>query len=58
MMDEPLLFWNKAAAIGQIAGAAATFVAVVISLWIVATETREKLKLTVGHRIIIGGGLP
>lgn len=53
---DPMLFWTTAAAIGQIAGAVATAAAVIVSLWIVLSERREKLRLAVGHRLIIERG--
>lgn len=52
------LFWTQAAAIGQIVGALATAAAVIVSLWIVLSERREKLRFVVGHRVIIGPGHP
>lgn len=48
--------WEKIAAIGQVAGAAATFLAVVVSLWIAFHGRRPRLRLIVGERVIIGGG--
>jgi len=50
------MFWTIAAALGQIAGAIATFAAVGVSLWIVISERREKIKLSVGERAIVGAG--
>lgn len=52
------LFWTKVAAIGQVAGAVATFLAVAVSLFIAFAGRRPKLRLKVGERIIIGGELP
>lgn len=57
-MIDSVLFWTKAAAIGQIAGALATLAAVLVSLWVVLSERRESIRLSVGRRIIIGGGAP
>ena len=51
-----MLFWTQAAAVGQIAGAVATAAAVIVSLWIVLSERRERLKLAVGHRTIVERG--
>lgn len=53
---DPMLFWTTAAAIGQIAGAIATAAAVIVSLWIVLSERREKLRLVVGYRVIVERG--
>jgi hypothetical protein len=50
------LVWTKWAAIGQLAGALATAAAVFISLWIVLSERRQKVRLTVGSRTIFGPG--
>lgn len=49
------LLWTKIAAIGQVAGALATAAAVVISLWVVLSERRVRLKVEIGIRVIIGG---
>lgn len=54
-MADPL-FWEKVAALGQVAGAVATFAAVVVSLWLALTERRPRLKLTVSVWSFIGGG--
>lgn len=54
--SDPILFWTIAAAVGQIAGAVATAAAVIVSLWIVLSERREKLRLIVGHRLIVQRG--
>jgi hypothetical protein len=52
-------YWNKVAAIGQVAGAIATFLAVGFSLWQVRSERREALQASVGIRLMfIGDGSP
>ncbi len=56
-MDQALLFWTKIGALGQLAGALATFLAVIVSLYVVVTDRREGVKLVVGQRKIIGGGI-
>lgn len=43
-MDEPLL-WTKIAAIGQVAGAVATFMAVVVTLYLTRAERRIRIKV-------------
>lgn len=55
-MQEQVLLWTKISAIGQLVGAAATFAAVAVSLWVVLSERRESLRLVVGKRLIVGGG--
>ncbi len=55
-MEDPALYWTKVAAIGQVAGAIATALAAVVSLWIAFHGRKPRLKLTVGERIIFGGG--
>ena len=52
------LFWTQVAAVGQVAGAFATTVAVCISLWIVLSERAVSVKCSVGIRIVVGGALP
>ena len=49
------LYWTKLAAIDQIAGAAATFLAVVVSLWIAYHSRKPRVRLKVNHSMIIGG---
>ena len=57
-MDESIL-WEKVAAIGQVAGAVATFAAVVVSLWIARSERRAHIKARAGLRLIAyGDGSP
>jgi hypothetical protein len=57
-MDESL-FWAQVAAIGQVAGAAATFAAVLVSLWIAHSERRAHIKARCGLRLsVIGDGSP
>jgi len=45
-VNPPELFWTKVAAIGQAAGAIATFVAVWISLYLARSERRFQLRVT------------
>lgn len=54
-MDQALLFWTKISALGQLAGAIATFLAVIVSLYVVVTDGHEAIKLVVGQRRIVGG---
>lgn len=49
------LYWTKVAAIGQVAGAVATFLAVVISLYLARDSRRPRAAVRVGERLIIGG---
>jgi hypothetical protein len=49
------LYWTKVAAIGQVAGALATFLAVAVSLFIAFHSGRPKARLKVGERLIVGG---
>lgn len=44
-MPEEGLFWTKVAAIGQVAGAVATFFAVVTALWIARQEQRTRVRV-------------
>lgn len=53
-MDQTL-FWIKVAAIGQVAGAIATFAAVCVSLWLARTERRPRIKVQAGLRLLIAG---
>ena len=53
MADAP--DWMKWSAIGQIAAAAATFAAVVVSLYLARSATRAKAKISTGLRITVGG---
>lgn len=50
-------FWTIVAAVGQVAGAVATFSAVVVSLYLSTSARKPRVKLRVGERIIIGGGV-
>lgn len=50
---EESLFWTKMAAIGQAAGAVATFAAVVVSLWIAHSERRAHVRVTAGLRVLM-----
>ena len=54
-MRGPELYWAKVAALGQVAGAAATFLAVVVSLWIAYHSRKPRVRLTVNTSVIIGG---
>lgn len=56
-MSDPSLYWTKVAAIGQVAGACATFLAVLTSLYIAFLSRKPRLQLTVGKRIILGEGI-
>jgi hypothetical protein len=51
-MDETL-FWTKMAALGQIAGAVATFAAVLVSLWIAQSERRAHVRVVAGLRVVM-----
>lgn len=51
-MTDPSLYWQKISAIGQVAGAIATFAAVAVSLWLSLRIQRPRLKLIVGERLI------
>ncbi len=55
-MDQTL-YWTQIGAIGQIAGSVATLAAVIVSLWIVHSERKENIRLTVGERLIIPGDI-
>ncbi|MDP2129649.1 MAG: hypothetical protein U0975_07185 [Erythrobacter sp.] len=55
-MDDQL-FWTIVAAVGQVAGAVATFAAVVVSLYLATSARKPRVKLRVGERLIIGGGV-
>lgn len=54
-MCETELCWTMVSAVGQVAGAIATFFAAAISLWIALYGRRPQLGLKVGERMIIGG---
>jgi hypothetical protein len=56
LVAEAELYWAKLAAIGQLAGAAATFLAVIVSLYIAKSSRRPRLKLKIGERLIIQQG--
>ncbi len=47
--------WTKIAAIGQVAAAIATFVAVWVSLWLAHTERRAHVKVRAGLRLLFAG---
>ncbi len=55
-MEADVLYWTKFAAIAQALGALATFLAVVASLHIARGAGKPKLRITVGERLIKGGG--
>jgi len=55
-MDDQL-FWTIVAAVGQVAGAVATFAAVLVSLYLATSARKPRVKLRVGERLIIGGGV-
>lgn len=58
-MTDPALFWTKVSAIGQVLGTFATVAAVGLSLWIVLSERRPKLRVSAGLRLAIpGDGTP
>lgn len=58
-MEAEALFWTKVAAIGQVAGAAATFLAVVVSLYLARQSGRVRLSSVAGLRIVfMGDGSP
>lgn len=53
------LFWEKVAALGQVAGAIATFAAVCVSLWLAHSERRAHLKVRAGLQMtFVGDGSP
>jgi hypothetical protein len=52
---DPQNFWTIVAAIGQVAGAIATFGAVLVSLHIARDSRRPRAQVRVGERLIIGG---
>jgi hypothetical protein len=54
-MQAAELYWAKVAAIGQIAGAVATFLAVAVSLWIAYHSRKPRVRLKVNHSVMIGG---
>lgn len=49
------LFWEKVAALGQVAGAIATFAAVCVSLWLARSERRAHVRARAGLRMIFAG---
>jgi hypothetical protein len=53
-MDQPL-FWTKIGAIGEVAGAVATFAAVCVSLWLARSEQRPHIKVQAGLRLLFAG---
>lgn len=54
-MTDDELFWTKITAIGQVAGAVATFIAVAVSLRIANYGRRPRLRLRVTNSVVIGG---
>jgi hypothetical protein len=57
-MESAILFWTQVGAVGQLMGAVATTAAVIVSLWVVASERRPHIKVQAGMRMIVGGGEP
>ncbi len=55
-MEDPILFWTIISAVGQVLGSIATAAAVIVSLWIVLSERKPKLRISAGLRLIINGG--
>lgn len=51
IMEQQVLFWTKVAAIGQVAGAIATFAAVFVSLHLARQAGRVRLAIRAGLRI-------
>lgn len=49
------LYWVKVSALGQVAGAVATFLAVAASLYIALHARKPRLRLVVGERMLVGG---
>lgn len=54
-VGDPQLFWTIITAVGQALGALATAAAVIVSLWIVLSERKPKLRIRAGMRIIFAG---
>lgn len=54
-MTDPMIFWAKVAAVGQVGGAVATFLAVIVSLWIALRRPRPAIRLTITEKLLIGG---
>lgn len=52
-MDEAALFWTKVAAIGQVAGAIATFAAVVVALILSRTERQLRVRVSARFGYIV-----
>ena len=46
MLEDPSLYWTKVAAIGQVAGAIATFLAAGIALWLSLSERRVNIRIS------------
>lgn len=57
-MCDTEICWTMVSAIGQVAGAIATFLAVIVSLWIAFHGRKPRLTLSVGERIVMGGVAP
>jgi len=53
-MEESIL-WAKVGAIGQVAGAFATFLAVCVSLWLARSERRVNVKARAGLSVLVAG---
>jgi hypothetical protein len=54
-MKDPMIFWAKVSALGQVGGAVATFLAVIVSLWIAFRRPRPAIRLTITEKLLIGG---
>ena len=52
-MDEQILFWTAFAAIGQVIGAIATALAVIITLWQIKFANRKKVKMTFSDNNVV-----
>ncbi|TDY25967.1 hypothetical protein B0G81_6464 [Paraburkholderia sp. BL6665CI2N2] len=57
MLDQPM-WWKYVVDCAQIASAIGTCGAVIVSLWLANRKPKPELRLTVGLRILLGGGLP
>lgn len=52
---EATLLWTQIAAVGQVVGALATAAAVIVSLWVVISDRRYALDVSVGIRLLFAG---
>ena len=55
-MEDPIVFWTRLTAIGQLAAATATFAAVAVSLWITLSARRPNVKLSANMSKLMGAG--